>query len=89
MNREDVRLICDATLLPHDEAAFESLSAIGDMMDEVVRSELCEKNGREISRGEARLRSDEVRCDFSREEMLAGVQKRSGDFAVVPRVIRG
>ena len=34
------------------------------------------------------LRSDEVKSDFSREEMLSGVGCRKGDFALVPAVIK-
>lgn len=88
MNRYDVKTICDASMLDYDEAALESLSVIGKMMEEVVQSELCVGGEQFFPCGEALLRSDEVKCEYTRDEMLGGVGQRNGAFAVVPRVIR-
>ncbi len=92
MNRDEVKEICAAAMLRYDEDVLDSLSVIGDMMEEVVHSALCEETGDQVTRKDdgsfCVLRKDEVKAEFSREEMLGGVKCRKGDFALVPAVIK-
>ena len=87
MKEKDVLEICSAVMMQGDDAVFRGLAVMGEMMDAVVNSDLCGKAGARFPLGEAILRTDEVKAEFSRDEMLAGTSKRSGDFAVVPKVI--
>ena len=88
MKQEEVKKLCTASMLRYDPAVLESLAVIESMMEEVVHSELCVSGNRSVICGESSLRSDEVKCDFTREEMLSGVEHRKSDFAVVPAVIK-
>jgi Asp-tRNA(Asn)/Glu-tRNA(Gln) amidotransferase C subunit len=87
MKEKDVLEICSAVMIQGDDAVFRGLAVMGEMMDAVVNSDLCEKAGARLPLGKAILRTDEVKAEFSRDDMLAGAIKRSGDFAVVPKVI--
>lgn len=91
MDKQDVKEICSAVMLSEELAVLGGLAVMGEMMEAVVSSELCSElcgaEERCISEGKAVLRPDEVKAEFSREELLCGAGHRKGDFVVVPRVI--
>ncbi len=88
MNQNEVKEICGAAMLRFDSDVLDSLAIIGEMMEEVVGSELCVSRGETVPEGESVLRADEVKQEFSREEMLNGAKCRKGEFVVVPAVIK-
>lgn len=88
MNQKEMKEICAATMLRHDAEVLSSLAVIGDMMDEVVKSDLCILSEAPVPAGESVLRADEVVSSFTREEMLRGVKMRKGEYVVVPTVIK-
>jgi len=88
MDEREVKELCEAAMLEFDGPAFESLVLMSQRMEAVVNSPLCVKGKRDEMRGEAVLRADEVRCEYSREEMLKGAGCRKGNFAVVPQLIK-
>ena len=92
MKREEVQKLCAAAMLRYDPAVLDSLAVIGDMMENVVRSELCVFDERRVTGIDGAFRPDEVKAEFTREEMLSGVKHRSGDcageYAIVPTVIK-
>ncbi len=88
MKQEEVQKLCAAAMLRYDPAVLDSLAVIGNMMEEVVRSELCVFDERCVSFGDGVLRPDEVKVEFTREEMLSGVKHQNGEYAVVPTIIK-
>ncbi len=88
MNRDEIKGICDAAMLRFDSAVLESLDVIGKMMEEVVNSNLCVPREGRVPEGECVLRSDEVKQEYGRDEMLCGAVRRKGQFVVVPAVIK-
>ena len=92
MDEKKVRDISSSCMLDYDEAVFESLTIIKEMMEEVVQSELCragEKGGAVFAPVVEKevLREDRTEVLYAREEMLSHACRRQGEFVVVPRVV--